>query len=94
MVKGKTKSGIAFEIDERIKDDTRLMTLIVKMKDATDTIEAGKALNQLLALIFGSDDNAYTFMNEVAERNEGVCSPDNMFAELTEILDSINAKKS
>ena len=94
MVKGKTKSGIAFEVDERIKDDTRLMHLIVKMKNASDSIEAGVAMNQLLALIFGSDENTYTFMNEVAGKYDGVCSPDNMFAELTEILDSINAKKS
>ena len=34
MVKGKTKSGIKFEIDERIKDDTRLYQYVGEMQSS------------------------------------------------------------
>lgn len=92
MVKGKTKSGIVFELDERIKDDARLMYLLVKMQNAEEPIEAGKAMNQLLALIFGSDDAAFTFMEEVANKHDGICSSEEMIAELTDMLNALNAK--
>ena len=92
MVKGKTKSGIAFELDERIKDDARLMYLLVKMQNTTAPIEAGRAMNQLLALIFGDDDAAYAFMEEIASKHNGVCESKVMITELTEMLDGIKAK--
>lgn len=92
MVKGKTKSGITFELDERIKDDARLMYLLVKMQNATVPMDAGKAMNQLLALFFGDDDKAYAFMEEVASKHDGVCESDVMVTELTEMLDAIKAK--
>lgn len=92
MVKAKTKSGITFELDERIKDDSRLMYLLVRMQNASAPIEAGKAMNKLLALIFGDDDKAYAFMEEVASKHNGVCEPEVMIAELTEILDAMNKK--
>lgn len=92
MVKGKTKSGIKFRLDERIKDDTRLMHLLIKMQNVKEPIEAGKTMNQLLALIFGSDENTFAFMNEVADKHNGVCSTKDMLAELTEMLDALNAK--
>ena len=93
MVEGKTKSGIAFTLDERIKDDARLMHLLVKLQQTKDQpLEMGKSMNQLLALIFGSDDGTYAFMNEVADKHDGVCSASVMLEELNEMLDAIKAK--
>lgn len=92
MVKGKTKSGIAFELDERIKDDARLTYLLVKMQQSKETLEIGKSMNQLLALIFGSDDGTYAFMSEVADKHNGICSASVMLEELTEMLAAIKAK--
>ena len=92
MVKGKTNSGIAFELDERIKDDARLTHLLVKMHDTTEPMEANKAVYQLLSLIFGSDDNTYAFMNEVANKHDGICSAKVMLDELTEMFEAIKAK--
>lgn len=92
MVKGKTTSGIEFELDERIKDDARFMHLLVRMQKASDPIEMAGSMNELLALIFGSDENTYAFMNEVAAKNKGVCSAKNMLVELTEMLNALNAK--
>lgn len=92
MVEGKTKSGIAFTLDERIKDDARLMHLLVKMQQTKEPLEMGKSMNQLLALIFGSDDGTYAFMSEVADKHDGICSTTYMLEELTEMLDAIKAK--
>lgn len=93
MVKGKTKSGIAFEIDERIKDDSRLLLLLTRIQQkGIEPIEVGKAMNELFDLIFGSFDATYAFMNEVASKNNGVCSNEIMLAEVTEMFNAIQAK--
>ena len=92
MVKGKTTSGIEFELDERIKDDARFMHLLVRMQKASDPIETAEGMNELLSLIFGSDENTYSFMNEVAAKHDGICSAKNMLVELTEMLNALNAK--
>lgn len=94
IVKGTTKSGIKFQLDSKIKDDTRLLFLLTKAQNVDDPMEAGKALMNLLALIFGSDDNVMVFMNEVADKHKGTCSSKDMIAELREILDAIESKNS
>ena len=93
MVKGKTKSGISFELDERIKDDSRLLLLLTRIQQKKDdAIEVGKAMNELFDLIFGSFEETYAFMNEVASKNEGICSTEILLAEITEMFNAIQAK--
>ena len=95
MVKGKTKSGIKFQLDERIKDDARFLYYMAKSQDdEADTAEKSKAIMGMLKLIFGNDDGVISFMNTVASTNNGICSIDVMLSELTEIFDAINAKNS
>ena len=94
IVKGTTKSGIKFQIDSKIKEDTRLLYLLTRAQDTTEVAEAGKSLMSLLTLIFGTDANVMAFMNEVADKNKGICSTKNMIAELTDIFDTLNAKNS
>ena len=95
MVKGKTKSGIKFQLDERIKDDARFLYYMAKSQDdEADTAEKSKAIMGMLKLIFGNDDGVISFMNTVASTNNGVCSIDVMLSELTEIFEALNAKNS
>lgn len=95
IVSGVTKSGIAFTLDSNIKDDTRLLYLLTQMqKPDADWQAQSTALFDMLRLMFGSDENLMTFMNAVAEKHKGVCSPAHMMAELNDMLDSINAKNS
>ena len=94
MVKGKTKSGIKFQINEAIKDDARLLYMLVKLRnDDVSTEEKGQTVFDLLTLIFGSD-GIMPFMDAVAEKHNGICSTESMVSELNEILESINAKNS
>jgi hypothetical protein len=93
-MKGKTKSGIKFEINEAIRDDARLLYMLVQIQREDIPMEQkGKVVFDMLTLIFGAD-GILPFMDAVAEKHDGVCSTDAMLAELNEILESINAKNS
>ena len=93
MVKGETKSGIKFQMDERVKDDARFLYYLTKAQDeSADVGEKSKAIMGILTLIFGNDEGVINFMNAVASVNDGVCNVDVMLSELTEMFDALNAK--
>lgn len=94
IVKGTTKSGIKFQLDTKIKDDARLIFLLTKSQKETDPVEAGKDIMSLLSLIFGSDENVLVFMNEVADKHDGVCNAKSMLSEIQEMFDKLKAKNS
>lgn len=95
MIKGKTKSGIKFQMDERIKDDARFLYYLAKAQDENaDMGEKSKAIVGILRLVFGTDEGVIAFMDTVASKNKGVCNVDTMLSELTEMFDAINAKNS
>lgn len=94
MVKGKTKSGIQFDMDERIKEDTRLYQFVVEMQNTNDPMSQGRALFDLLSLMFGGRDGVLAFQNAVASAHDGVCTNDAMMSELNDIIEALNAKKS
>lgn len=92
MVKGKTTSGIKFQIDEKIKEDARLLYILTLIqRESTPVDEKGKLVFDLLAMIFG-DQGVMSFMNEVAKKHDGVCSIEAMMVELNDIFEAINAK--
>ena len=92
IVKGTTKSGIEFKMDANIKDDARLLFLLTRAQNSDDPMSAGKAIMDILTLIFGAEDNVLAFMNEVARTHKGVCKTEFMLAELQEMFDIVNAK--
>lgn len=94
MVKGKTKSGIQFEIDERIKDDTRLYQYVTELQNEDDPKGQSKALFDLLGMMFGGRQGVIDFQNTVAAVHEGVCTSELLMQELTEIIKKVNLKKS
>lgn len=98
MVRGKTKSGIKFQIDERIKDDARFLFYVNKLnkvqKTEADINEVSNYIMSLIEIIFGSEEGTITFMNEVAAKNKGVCDTITMFNELKEIIEATKLKNS
>lgn len=95
MVKGKTKSGIKFQMDERVKDDARFLYYLAKSQsEDADMGERSKAIMGILTLIFGSDEGVIQFMNAVAATHDGVCDVEIMLSELTEMFDALSAKNS
>jgi len=95
MVKGKTKSGIKFNLDERIKDDARLLYLLTSMQDESiEPQERSKYVFKLIKMIFGSEEGVMTFMDEVSARHDGVCDVASMLTELNDMFEALNAKNS
>lgn len=95
VVKGKTKSGIKFQMDDRIKDDARFLYYLAQAQnDEADLAERSNAVMGVLKLIFGTDENVINFMNAVAAVNDGICDVKTMLSELTEMFDALNAKNS
>ena len=95
MVKGKTKSGIKFSLDERIKDDARILFILVQLQSKKVSVESkGALIFELLGKIFGNEDNVMAFMDEVASKHDGFCSYEFMLAEINEIFEAISAKNS
>lgn len=96
MVKGKTKSGIKFQIDERVKEDARFLYYMSKIqnKNSDDVVEKNNAIMDLMKLIFGSDEGIIQFMNAVASTNDGICDVKTMVSELTDMFEAMNAKNS
>lgn len=93
MVKGTTKSGIKFAINEQIKDDARLLYYLTRAQDENaDLTEKSKAVMGILKLVFGSDEGVITFMDTVASVNKGICNVDVMLSELQEMFDAIDVK--
>lgn len=95
MIKGKTKSGIKFSLDERIKDDARVLFILVQIQSDKVVIERkGALVFELLCIIFGNEDNVMEFMNEVASKHDGFCTNDLLIAEINDIFENIGAKNS
>lgn len=93
MVCGKTKSGIKYSVDEKVKDDVRLTYMISEIqRHADEPLKSMQAMGSLLGLLFQTEDNVLIFMNEVASRHDGVCSAQAMLDELNEIFEAIKAK--
>lgn len=94
IVKGTTKSGIKYQLDNRIKDDARLLFLLTRAQNTADPMEASKNIMDLLTLIFGSEDNVLVFMNEVAAKHKGVCQTKDLITEISDMFEGLNAKNS
>ena len=94
MVKGKTKSGIKFQIDERIKDDARFLFYLNQLNKADDPQSAYGNAMDMIGLIFGGGEGTIAFMNEVAAKHGGVCEVTTMVEEIKEIVQATKLKNS
>ncbi len=92
-VQGETRTGLKFSINAAVKDDTRVMYLLTRMqKQSLDVMLRNQALFDLLEVVFGSGDQFYMFMNEVAFRHNGVADPQSLMDEITDIFEAIKLK--
>ncbi len=93
LIKGKTSSGLKYQIDPAVKDDIRVLRYMTLMNNQElPEMEQVKYLFDLLELIFGNGLDA--FLNEVAYLHNGVADPASLIAELKEIIDAAKLKNS
>lgn len=91
MIKGKTSTGFEFNVDERIKDDWRIIDAIVdsESEDASVKLKASKTL---VDLILGKDKER--MIKHITDNNDGFCTSDALLAEITEIFNAIKELKN
>lgn len=93
IVKGKTSSGIQFTLDKRIKDDARLLFWLSRIqRDDLEVMERNNALFSLLELIFGSGEGLNAFLNEVANKHDGVADITSLMNELNDMFEALAIK--
>lgn len=90
-IKGKTSTGFSFCVDERIKDDWRIIDAIVdsESEDASVKLKASKTL---VDLVLGKDKNR--MIDHVTKINDGFCPAEALTAEITEIFNAMNELKN
>ena len=95
MIKGQTKSGIEFTLNEEIKNDVRFVRYYRKIKDENvNKEEKADYVFLFLEVIFGSERGVNNFMNTVASVHDGVCTPEALWDELNEMLEVLDVKNS
>lgn len=94
LIEGTTKSGISFTLDPRVKNDSRFLHCLVKMRDKSDRMRQAEYLYKLLEMMFGGDDGVMMFENEIAKRHNGICTEKELLVELQDIFEAMKLKNS
>ena len=90
LVKGTTKTGYKFELDDRILKDWRFIQALAKSQKGTD-LEKLESANDLVNLVIGQK-NIEKFMSRIQKNNEGYIPIDAVMLEINGIIESIQAK--
>lgn len=91
MIKGKTKSGFKYELDERIKSDWRVLEAITDT-ESEDASVMMRGIKDLANLLLG--DNKQKLFEHISKKNDGFVPSESVIAELTEILSTESSLKN
>lgn len=94
MIKGKTSSGLEFEINEAVIHDMRVPFLLADIQDSKIPEEQLKNVKDLIKILFGGMRGAMAFMSAVADLHSGICAPADAMTEIKEILGAIGKNSS
>lgn len=90
-ITGKTKTGFAFEYDDRMLEDWRYATALTRAQKGSD-MEKMVAMVQLIELLIGVD-NTEKLQEHVCKLNDGYIPDAKMIAEWNDMLEAkANAK--
>lgn len=91
MIGGKTKSGFAFKVDERILQDWRFVQALALAQSDVDTTKL-KGANDVVTLLLGKE--ADSLVKHLMELNDGFAPTDKLMSEIGEIMEKVKAKNS
>lgn len=91
MIKGKTKTGFAFEIDERVKNDWRLISNIA-LAESDNISERVKGTAALVSLLLGKNEKK--FMEHISKINDGYIPMDAVMNELVDMIQNTEEIKN
>lgn len=90
-MKGKTKSGFKFDIDERIVDDWRLIDAI-GMAESSDAGEQFKGTRLVVDLLFGDQKDA--LMEFIKSKNDGYVPAIEVTNAVAEVISAVKELKN
>ena len=90
-MKGKTKSGFKFDVNDAVVDDWETMKAIADM-DSGDASRVLQGTVKFVNMVLG--DNEAALVEHIRSKNNGVCSQESMFNEVMEIIDSMKEIKN
>lgn len=90
-MKGTTKSGFKFNIDERIIEDWRLVDAI-GMAESDDPSEQIRGTRMVAELLLGKDKQA--LIEFIQKKNDGFVPTTEMTNAIAEIIDSVKDLKN
>ena len=91
MISGKKKTGFAFNVDSRVRNDWRVLRAIADIQSKDKSTQA-KAVVQLIQLIIGEREEE--LLQHIAENNDGFVPAEVVYAEISDILGQIPAIKN
>ena len=90
-ITGKTKSGYAFEYDDRILTDWEFVNALALTQSGSDMQKMAASINAIELLV--GKDNMASLVSHVKSTNDGYAPIEKIVAEFTEILSAkTNAK--
>ena len=90
-MKGKTKSGFKFDVNEAVLEDWEVMKAIADM-DSGDASRILRGTVKFVGMVLGDEEEA--LVKHIRSKNKGACSQDDMYNEVMEIIDSIKEIKN
>ena len=90
-MKGKTKSGFKFDVNEAVLDDWATMKAIADM-DSGDASRVLQGTVKFVNIVLGKDEDA--LVEHIRSKNNGSCPQDAMYNEVMEIIDSLKEIKN
>ena len=93
MLKGKTQSGFAYSIDERILSDIKTLRAIRAMSNAQNDIGAIDSAFDFFEIVLGTDQ-LEALDKHLRKKNDGFATLEMLQAEVTEIFNSHKESKN
>lgn len=91
MIKGKTKTGFEFELDERIGTDWRIVSNIA-LAESDDMSDKVKGASALVSLLCGNNEKK--LMKHIADNNDGFVPMPAVMNELRDMIQGSNELKN
>ena len=87
-MKGKTKSGFEYNVDEKMTKDWRFIRLVKKMTKGSNEDQIA-ALDDALAMVLGGEAEADRLLEHIEKQNDGYAPAEMVVEEFNEIISSI-----
>lgn len=90
-MKGKTKSGFKFDVNEAMLDDWEVVEAVADMDGEDESLKI-RGMVRFVSLVLG--ENKKLLIDHIRSKNDGACPSETMFSEVMEIINSVKEIKN